>query len=97
MQSNFEAESTLVSYHSEFNSDNVNTLCGIAFLPLKTTCNGPAEVLPPSDTDDIIDETLGYFRAQMFFKNFEVKGPADKTMIYITVFIQKCLEVIAKK
>ena len=32
----------------------------------------------------------------MFFKNFEVKGPADKTLIYLTVYISKVLEVIAK-
>ena len=44
----------------------------------------------------MIDEAISYFRASVFFKNFEVQGPADKTMIYITVFIQKCLEVIAK-
>ena len=49
------------------------------------------------DGDDIIDEAIQFFRAQVFFKNFEVKGPADKTMIYLTVFIQKCLDLISKK
>ena len=28
------------------------------------------------------------------FKNFKVKGPADKLLIYLTCFIQKCLEEI---
>ena len=50
-----------------------------------------------SEEDDIVDETLSFFRAQVLFKNFQVKGPADKTLIFLTVFIQKCLEVIAKK
>ena len=47
--------------------------------------------------EDIIDEALSQFRAQVMFKNFEVKGPADKVLIYLFVFIQKSLETIAKK
>ena len=48
----------------------------------------------PDDAEDIIDEALSFFRAQCLFKNYEVHGPADKTLIYLTCFIQKCLEVI---
>ncbi len=57
---------------------------------------GPA---PKADSegDDIIDEAISQFRANVFFKNYEVRGPADKVLIYLTVFIQKVLEVIAKK
>ena len=61
---------------------------------MKTKFAGPAQILPESETEDIIDESIGYFRAQVHFKNYEVEGPADKLMIYITVFIQKCLETI---
>ena len=49
------------------------------------------------DQEDIVDEALTFFRAQVYFKNYAVQGPADKTLIYLTVFIQKCLEVISKK
>ncbi len=49
------------------------------------------------DGDDVIDEAIQQFRANILFKNFEVRGPADKVIIYLTVFIQKCLETIAKK
>ena len=57
---------------------------------------GPA---PKADFegDDVIDEAISQFRANIFFKNYEVRGPADKVIIYLTVYIQKCLEVIAKK
>ena len=44
----------------------------------------------------MIDEAISQFRANIFFKNYEVRGPADKVIIYLTVYIQKCLEVIAK-
>ena len=47
--------------------------------------------------EDVIDEAIAQFRANIFFKNYEVRGPADKVIIYLTVFIQRCLEVIAKK
>ena len=65
-------------------------------MPLKTKIQGPA---PKAETegDDIIDEAITQFRANIFFKNYEVQGPADKVIIYLTVYIQKCLEVIAKK
>jgi actin related protein 2/3 complex subunit 3 len=49
------------------------------------------------DGDDIIDEAINQFRANILFKYYDVKGPADKVIIYLTVFIQKCLEIIAKK
>jgi hypothetical protein len=41
------------------------------------------------DQDDIIDETMNFFRANVFFKSFEVKGGADRLMIYLTLFIHQ--------
>jgi len=50
---------------------------------------GPA---PKSDESvDIIDEAITLFRSTILFKNFSPKGPADKVIVYLTVFIQKCL------
>ena len=39
--------------------------------------------------DDIIDEALTYFRANVLFKSFEPKGGADMLIIYLTLFIHK--------
>ena len=41
--------------------------------------------------EDIIDEVLMYFRANVLFRNFEVKGGADKTLIYLTLHAVQCL------
>ena len=41
--------------------------------------------------DDIIDEVLLYFKANTLFKNFEIKGPADRVLIYLTLYITQCL------
>ena len=35
-----------------------------------------------TDYEDIIDETLLYFRANVLFRNFDVRGAADRTLIY---------------
>lgn len=40
---------------------------------------------------DIIDETLDLFRANSLFRNFEIKGPADRLLIVLILFISDCL------
>ncbi|KAH3672347.1 hypothetical protein WICMUC_004319 [Wickerhamomyces mucosus] len=54
---------------------------------------GPAY---PSQLDyDIIDESLDLFRANSFFKNFEIKGPADRVLIYGILYISDCLSKLS--
>lgn len=43
------------------------------------------------DAEDIIDEVLLYFRANVLFRNFEVRGAADRTLIYLTMHAVQCL------
>jgi hypothetical protein len=40
---------------------------------------------------DILDETLTLFRANTLFRNFEIKGPADRVLIYGILWISECL------
>ena len=78
---------SVVTYHSSFNDESkYPTACGLAILPLKTKVAGPAPKAD-FDGDDIIDEAISQFRANVFFKNYEVRGPADKVLIYLTVYI----------
>ena len=44
----------------------------MAILPITTSVRGPAPA-SPADEEDIIDETIKYFRANVFFRNFEVQ------------------------
>lgn len=73
-------------------------------LPLRTRTRGPAYTLPalPANTPDIdvtpenesydcVDEILSLFRANVLFRNFEINGPADRMLIYGTLFISECL------
>ncbi|KAK1616338.1 hypothetical protein QYE76_021855 [Lolium multiflorum] len=79
-------------YHSSFVDDDETTkACGCPLLPLKTHIRGPA---PAADSDkaDIVDEAITFFRANVFFKNFHVKSPADKLLIYLTSYINIALK-----
>jgi actin related protein 2/3 complex subunit 3 len=40
---------------------------------------------------DPLDEVLELFRANTFFRNFEIKGPADRLLIYGILFVQDIL------
>ena len=43
---------------------------------------------------DIIDEAIDLFRANSLFRNFEIKGPADRLLIILILFISDCLAKI---
>uniref|UniRef100_A0A2K5SFR8 Actin-related protein 2/3 complex subunit 3 n=1 Tax=Cebus imitator TaxID=2715852 RepID=A0A2K5SFR8_CEBIM len=45
---------------------------------------------------DIVDEAIYYFKANVFFKNYEVKNEADRTLICITLYISECLKKLQK-
>ena len=72
-------------------------MCNFAILPLKTKQRGPAPTAPDSDQDDIIDEAISLYRANSFFRNFEIKGPADRALIYLILYIQECLVKLSVK
>lgn len=40
---------------------------------------------------DPLDEILSLFRANTFFRNFEIKGPADRVLIYGILFVSEVL------
>ena len=45
---------------------------------------------------DIIDETLRYFKANIFFKNYSIDGPADRVLVYLTLYVSQCLGELKK-
>jgi len=93
------------AYHSVFlDEPNQHLIGNFAMLPLRTRTRGPAMALPGlagGETDlsidashesyDPLDEVLALFRANTFFRNFEIKGPADRVLIYGILFVQEIL------
>ncbi|KKK22445.1 hypothetical protein ARAM_004431 [Aspergillus rambellii] len=49
------------------------------------------DVPQDSESYDCVDEILSLFRANVLFRNFEINGPADRMLIYGTLFITECL------
>lgn len=45
-------------------------MSSFALLPIRTQTRGPA---PITNTEDIIDETIYYFKANIFFRTYEIK------------------------
>jgi len=95
------------AYHSVFLDEPNQQLIGnFALLPLRTRTRGPAQQLPqltdvneldiePSHPSyDPLDEILSLFRANTFFRNFEIKGPADRVLIYGILFLSEALSKI---
>ncbi len=76
-------------YHSQLDISQCQFACGLPLIPLKSRADHtPTE----SSSRDIVDESLHAFRANILFRNFEVKGAADKLLIYLTLFINLCLK-----
>ncbi|KAK9446513.1 actin-related protein 2/3 complex subunit 3 [Limtongia smithiae] len=87
---------SMPAYHSTFlNEPDTRVVGNFAVMPLRTKFRGPA--YPTADDYDILDEILDLFRANSFFRNFEIKGPADRTLIYGILFITDCLSALATK
>jgi actin related protein 2/3 complex subunit 3 len=83
-------------YHSTLNEADVQVIAGCGMLPIKTSTRGPAPLAAEDAGDDIIDESLAFFKANVLFKHFEVKGPADRVLIYLTLYTTQCLQKLEK-
>uniref|UniRef100_A0A7S3LJT9 Actin-related protein 2/3 complex subunit 3 n=1 Tax=Aplanochytrium stocchinoi TaxID=215587 RepID=A0A7S3LJT9_9STRA len=83
------------AYNSKFNDKAVEEVCGMAVLPLKTKLKGPMPI-QHSDDEDIVDEAIKLFRANVMMAAFQVKGSADRVTIFLTLFISQCLKRLEK-
>jgi len=76
-------------YHSQLDTSQCQFACGLPLIPLKSRADHTAT---EGRSRDIVDESLYAFRLNILFRNFEVKGAADKLLIYLTLFINLCLK-----
>ncbi|XP_030558889.1 actin-related protein 2/3 complex subunit 3 [Drosophila novamexicana] len=81
------------AYHSQI-KDFRQQVGNMAILPLRTQVRGPA---PSTNVEsDIIDESLYFFKANVFFRTYEVKSEVDRVLIYITLYITECLKRLTR-
>eukprot|EP01059_Diplonema_ambulator_P000407 TRINITY_DN10343_c0_g2_i1.p1 TRINITY_DN10343_c0_g2~~TRINITY_DN10343_c0_g2_i1.p1 ORF type:complete len:189 (+),score=48.59 TRINITY_DN10343_c0_g2_i1:52-618(+) len=81
-------------YHSQYNGTKAKELCGCGIYPLRTKMQGPAEI---TDGDDILDEVLYNFKANMLFQQYSVKGAGDRTLLYLTLYVHHVLRLLKEK
>ena len=93
-------------YHSAIPDENIagKVIGNTPLLPLKvtrkvcghtTTTTRGCVPTPPGDSD-IVDEALDLFKANIFFSTYEVKGKADRILIYCTLYVILCLKKLAR-
>ncbi|GEM09002.1 UTP-glucose-1-phosphate uridylyltransferase [Rhodotorula toruloides] len=76
--------------------DGARLVGNFPLLPFRSSVRGPAAQPADPSIPDIIDESLQLFRANSLFRNFEIKTPADRALIYLILFIGDCLGRIAQ-
>ncbi|XP_016969485.1 actin-related protein 2/3 complex subunit 3 [Drosophila rhopaloa] len=77
------------AYHSQIKEVR-QQVGNMAILPLRTQVRGPA---PSANVEsDIIDESLYFFKANVFFRTYEIKSDVDRVLIYVTLYITECLK-----
>uniref|UniRef100_A0A2K6EGZ3 Actin-related protein 2/3 complex subunit 3 n=1 Tax=Propithecus coquereli TaxID=379532 RepID=A0A2K6EGZ3_PROCO len=58
--------------------------------------NGPGPAPRETKDTDIVDEAIYYFKANASFKSYEIKNEADRTLIYVILYISECLQKLQK-
>jgi len=71
-------------YHSTIPAEGCSTACGCAMLPLRTSARGPA---PATQELDVVDEAIGYYRANVLYRSYDVQGASDKTLIFLELCV----------
>lgn len=84
----------LQAYHSQI-KDYQQSVANMAILPLRTQFRGPAPT-GANIEQDIIDEAIYYFKANIFFRTYEVKSEIDRVLIYVTLYIPECLKKLQR-
>ncbi|XP_047388375.1 actin-related protein 2/3 complex subunit 3-like [Sciurus carolinensis] len=82
------------AYHSSLMDPDTKLIGNMALLPTRSQFKGPSP-RQTKDTDNV-DEDFYYFKANVFFKNYEIKNEANRTLMYITIYISECVKKLQK-
>ncbi|KAL0213447.1 hypothetical protein RCL1_007073 [Eukaryota sp. TZLM3-RCL] len=89
-----------MAYHSIWNSFLAPEDGNTVFLPLRSTPDGQVQLKSLEAHEDIVEETLRLFKANVLIQQFNVQGHADRILIYLTlctVYFLKKLETFNTK
>lgn len=94
---------TMPPFHTSLGGDPGTTgdgprkVAGWPLLPLRVTIKGGGRGPAPStNQEDVVDQSLDLFKANILFKNFEIETDVDRVQVYITLYIIECLKKLQK-
>lgn len=90
------------AYHSEFNDPSIKSqfqrVGGMYLIPFKASkarsgisMSGSQTPYLNKDSDDVIDEAIHLFRANVLFRHFDIKSLNDRLLVYITLLISEAI------
>lgn len=92
-------------YYSTWNGYESEVLLACAVLQIKQnhkfSRQGPAPAMENTAIDengqeyepqDVLDEVIYYFKSNMFFRTFRMKGAADRLILYLTHFVHTLIK-----
>ncbi|KAJ6251388.1 arp2/3 complex 21 kd subunit [Anaeramoeba flamelloides] len=86
-----------MAYHSIWNDFEAEEIARVPILPIRTTHKGPSPRWEGDEgTMDIVEEALYYYRANVFFRSYDVEGGGDRIIIYLTLYITECLKQMSR-
>ncbi len=72
-------------YNSQIKSNDSRMIGNIPILPLKATAKNVGRGFAPlpvsNNEEDIVDESLDLFKANILFSTFEIQEPADLILV----------------
>ena len=81
-------------YHCTLPVEGVPRACGCALLAV---ADRPGDAPPPEGGElDVLDQAIRFFRANVLFKRFDVRGEGDRTLLYLTFYLSLCMNRLEK-
>ena len=80
------------AYHSQLDSQIIEKMGNFPLMQFKTKVKLNPKYQMKGEEIDIIDEAITYFKANIFYKNFDLSiAEADKLLVYLILYISSLL------
>lgn len=83
-----------MAYHSQIECNRQFGDCNMAWMPLKNPSNIRGNAPSLGDEQDIVDDIISFFRANVFFQSYTMDTNVDKLYVYGTLYLAECLKQI---
>ncbi|KAL7718695.1 Actin-related protein 2/3 complex subunit 3 [Entamoeba marina] len=80
------------AYHTQLDSTIIESPGRFPLMQFKTKVKVNAKFISKGTGEDIVDEAITYFKANIFFRNYDMsQNEGDKLLVYLTFYISSLL------